>query len=118
MVSIPFREDLHSDVRDPAFISLAGLAVFPSLSGKTFIRTERNDPRDVFAGLLVSIPFREELYSGKKLVEKITNAVFQSLIDLIKEKRVLRIRGFGVFKYEPSGDLRHYYNPRKNAVES
>lgn len=54
----------------------------------------------------------------KKLVKEITNALFQNLIELIKEKKVVRIRGFGVFKYEPSGDLRHYYNPRKNAVES
>ena len=54
----------------------------------------------------------------KKLVKEITNALFQNLIELIKEKKVVRIRGFGVFKYEPSGKLRRYYNPRKKVVES
>ena len=38
-VSIPFREDLYSDVRDSFLNCFVKLEQFPSLSGKTSIRT-------------------------------------------------------------------------------
>ena len=118
-VSIPFREDLHSDSgtqqshgkrHTPSFHPFQGrpsfglnpctgcchpvLSQFPSLSGKTFIRTIITDPRQVatrvtFPSLsgktfirtrillaarkvaeeTVSIPFREDLHSDKKVYE-------------------------------------------------
>ena len=38
-VSIPFREDLHSDFLVRAGEEITIITAFPSLSGKTFIRT-------------------------------------------------------------------------------
>ena len=88
MVSIPFREDLHSD-RTTGLISMFvvclrfhpfqgrpsfGLTrvtdgkgvvelMFPSLSGKTFIRTIYQRFQGIRNIADVSIPFREDLHS-------------------------------------------------------
>ena len=86
-VSIPFREDLHSDETQEV-LNLLEQKMFPSLSGKTSIRTwkgrgilatkkKRFHPfqgrplfgrpeykaKDVLQSCAVSIPFREDLYS-------------------------------------------------------
>ena len=64
-VSIPFREDLHSD-----FVFFAGSCTspckFPSLSGKTFIRTRYRVANPAAKGEQVSIPFREDLHSDSR----------------------------------------------------
>ena len=39
-VSIPFREDLHSDMNHGLMLNCVACVMFPSLSGKTFIRTQ------------------------------------------------------------------------------
>ena len=87
-VSIPFREDLYSDATSrhlrtitmthsfhpfqgrPLFGRGSGHRgaggrnqVFPSLSGKTSIRTRRKAQRHQNSFSHVSIPFREDLYS-------------------------------------------------------
>ena len=43
-VSIPFREDLHSDAADGSKLRPIYVRRFPSLSGKTFIRTIKQLP--------------------------------------------------------------------------
>ena len=88
IVSIPFRENLHSDNQVSCFSSktasncfhpfqgkpsfgLRRIVVpnpaddltFPSLSGKTFIRTELSSTREWLTRTAVSIPFRENLHS-------------------------------------------------------
>ena len=89
-VSIPFREDLHSDPlkfihfhqlrmkrfhpfqgrpsfgQSEAFYNLCLVThVFPSLSGKTFIRTLSQGGVTLHPGFYVSIPFREDLHSDR-----------------------------------------------------
>ena len=91
-VSIPFREDLHSDptkfmhsprVKKRCFHPFQGRPSFgrkqdesnkanwhkqfPSLSGKTFIRTWRIDFKLKTRSKRVSIPFREDLHSDYRL---------------------------------------------------
>ena len=60
-VSIPFREELHSDSARTAGFTLS--SGFPSLSGKSSIRTFFTDPNGNIIQYVVSIPFREELDS-------------------------------------------------------
>ena len=66
-VSIPFREDLYSDEIDWGRGEPMILPSFPSLSGKTFIRTRRRK-RSAKTCRKVSIPFREELHSDGGLL--------------------------------------------------
>ena len=63
LVSIPFREDLHSDDNVAKSQKAKKPAEFPSLSGKTSIRTETRTLRLHAFEPLVSIPFREDLHS-------------------------------------------------------
>ena len=65
-VSIPFREDLYSD--EVLFYRGGQEAIFqfPSLSGKTSIRTTSGFTADQAMDAVVSIPFREELHSDFK----------------------------------------------------
>ena len=65
MVSIPFREDLYSDNYITFRTILRKQEVFPSLSGKTSIRTHRIRPLGGRPPRVVSIPFREDLYSDE-----------------------------------------------------
>ena len=73
-VSIPFREDLHSDKLEPKKLISSTGRWFPSLSGKTFIRTLRKILK-ASANIDVSIPFREDLHSDDSF----------ELIDLLVE---------------------------------
>ena len=65
-VSIPFREDLHSDQFDYVIKILTAEKGFPSLSGKTFIRTLSVIRLLMTATIGVSIPFRENLHSDSR----------------------------------------------------
>ena len=62
-VSIPFREDLYSDIHsfEPSQSDID--EGFPSLSGKTSIRTWYIGNKEKSGLDGVSIPFREDLYS-------------------------------------------------------
>ena len=62
-VSIPFREDLHSDVGNNRGRGRNDPCLFPSFSGKTFIRTALMQPVRALTTEEVSIPFREDLHS-------------------------------------------------------
>ena len=62
-VSIPFREDLYSDRSEGSHKTTQFSDLFPSLSGKTSIRTKLECPVSVIRRCIVSIPFREDLYS-------------------------------------------------------
>ena len=62
-VSIPFREELHSDKPLLKGIAVVSNREFPSLSGKSSIRTNSLYQKAKITASLVSIPFREELHS-------------------------------------------------------
>ena len=62
-VSIPFREDLYSDKDAYLIADPRQICTFPSLSGKTSIRTYIHPPGRRCSCWIVSIPFREDLYS-------------------------------------------------------
>ena len=62
-VSIPFREDLYSDVNSERAYFQDLIPRFPSLSGKTSIRTYLQRWFNSVEEPKVSIPFREDLYS-------------------------------------------------------
>ena len=71
-VSIPFREDLYSDMEADNVWALKDLVKFPSLSGKTSIRTPQHPPSFWRPRRSVSIPFREDLYSDfAKLIARL-----------------------------------------------
>ena len=78
-VSIPFREDLHSDKIKTDGDDRRG--EFPSLSGKTFIRTCVAVRVSAEWQSLVSIPFREDLHSDtpSKLISIPSPAVYVSI---------------------------------------
>ena len=63
-VSIPFREDLYSD-QEKSPKKRKGSQLFPSLSGKTSIRTQSAQKLPDIWLPKVSIPFREDLYSDQ-----------------------------------------------------
>ena len=67
LVSIPFREELHSDLTVEKSQRSGSTRTFPSLSGKSSIRTKTGRPGCHFPVADVSIPFREELHSDSKL---------------------------------------------------
>ena len=64
-VSIPFREDLYSDFLEVFPQRGKVRDVFPSLSGKTSIRTPKKNHRNQTRRVRVSIPFREDLHSDE-----------------------------------------------------
>ena len=65
LISIPFREDLHSDLNIPPPVGINRSRGFPSLSGKTFIRTS-NSLLTSTCNSFISIPFREDLHSDSE----------------------------------------------------
>ena len=66
-VSIPFREELHSDDQLDRKVVRELEKWFPSLSGKSSIRTQAGWPSCDGRLGCVSIPFREDLYSDKQI---------------------------------------------------
>ena len=71
MVSIPFREDLYSDKQSTEKQNAGKQNQFPSLSGKTSIRTCQNWQARETSTSAVSIPFREDLHSDYETFRRI-----------------------------------------------
>ena len=73
-VSIPFRDDLHSDMLSISLQTRVWFFTFPSLSGKSSIRTSRKKHCGRDEKAKVSIPFREDLHSDHMEKQHITHS--------------------------------------------
>gem|GEM_PF-3327665 len=67
-VAIPFREDLLSDNLCANWHDCCTYRVLPSLSERTFFRTERRTVYSLQLQFAVAIPFREDLLSDRRTV--------------------------------------------------